>query len=137
MYKNNCRKCGRHIPTSRGLRLCEWCEKAESTPTKNGTAINESVSHKELKDRATSFLLALGCHNVKQEVRKEFVYDVVGWSTKETYVIECGGSKKSKLDNILQKGYTLFIFPYGATEPIRYDKSMSICHCCGAITSLV
>ncbi len=135
MYKSNhCRKCGRHISVHRvRLGLCEWCEKEQSIPHKDGKASNESLAHIKLKDRAVSFLISHGCHPVKKEVHKGFRYDVMGWLENDIYVVECGGCNKDKLDDALYKGYHLFIWPYGASNPIKYDKSMQVCHCCGAI----
>ncbi len=132
-----CRNCGRRIPISRsGIGLCEGCEKANARQIVDGKAPNESPNHTELKGKSGLFLTSLGCTTVSKEVYKIFRWDVMGWkNNNEIHIVECGGTSKHKLDYALLQGYKVYIWPYGASEPTKYDKSMHTCHCCGAIIS--
>ncbi len=122
MYKKyKCPKCSKGCSYWNNGRLCRQCLRAFTIPLRDGHASTEGLAHKELKNRATSFLYALGCHTVRKEVYRHYVYDVMGWGNGHIYVVECGNTPKKRMDIIKKQGYIVYIWTYGALKPVRLE----------------
>jgi len=67
-------------------------------------------------------------------IRKAYyAIDVVGRNGNEKIAIECGGSKSTKLDNLLGLFNEVWVWPYGDIVPYKWIAGNDICQNCGHI----
>ena len=102
----------------------------------------ENARHKNLKDQAIEWLKKRGIEDIELEVRTlkstgerldwiTFKVDIVGRSNSSKIAIECGGSPKSKLNELLPYYDEVWVFPYGQQEPYLWKLGMNLCKNCG------
>ena len=109
-----------------------------------------SQKHEELKKRAMDWLLANGYNDIEIEVKipsssglnrkgkmpfREgmccFIVDIVGRKDGKKIMVECGGSKPTKLDALLPRFDEIWLLPYGESTPIRWQEGTQTCQTCG------
>lgn len=60
-----------------------------------------------------------------------YAVDVVGHAGNKKIAVECGGSRSTKLDNLLGLFNEVWVLPYGETTPFQWHEGMVICQGCG------
>lgn len=100
-----------------------------------------SMRHGVLKGIAGSWLGKRGYTDISFEERIErqnngnkprhYWLDVVGRKCDEVLVIECGGNNEDKLNALGQIFESVWVLPYGETEPYRWEVGTKLCHACG------
>ena len=69
-----------------------------------------------------------------EHLRKPYyAIDIVGRKEGKKVVMECGGSKSIKLDNLLGEFNEVWVLPYGEAEPFQWKMGMELCQNCGHI----
>ena len=110
----------------------------------NLLVVNESQTHRDLKELAMEFLIDLGCKDILEEYvlhysdsqfsRNFFRCDVVGSKEDGTLIaVECGGVARTKLLRMSQLSEIseIYILPYGETKPYKWKRSIRVCKECG------
>ena len=105
--------------------------------------VNESQSHRDLKELAMEFLIDFGCADIVEEYiirstdsqfsRNFFRCDVVGSKDGSLIVVECGGVARTKLLRLNQLAEVagIYVMPYGETKPYKWNRSIRVCKECG------
>ena len=105
-----------------------------------------SEKHNQLVDLAIAWLRSNNYNDIEVEVkvpsdvparsypyRRYYSLDVVGRDGSKKVVVECGGSKSSKLDTLLGLFDEVWVLPYGAKTPYQWETGKDICQNCGHI----
>jgi hypothetical protein len=98
--------------------------------------LSEREQHLVLKQVGIQWLISNGYSNVQLEVKiitkpNHVRADVYGEKDGHIAIVECGGSKDSKLRKASQVAKYIFILPYGFSIPFIWNESMNLCHTCG------
>ena len=110
-----------------------------------------SEKHRKLIELATTWLEENNYNDIEFEVKVPnptgkkysnsdttprkayFALDVIGRNKNKKIVIECGGSKATKLNALLGLFNEVWVLPYGATIPYCWDREKDICQSYGHI----
>ncbi len=98
-----------------------------------------SKEHEKLKLIAASFLQSMGCEDIVEEYviktkqHEQGNYQVDIYAPYEEIVVECGGTHRTKLSYLANHCKSVYILPYGTTEPVLWNNGWKTCSSCGHI----
>jgi len=134
-----CSRCSTTITNYNKSGLCWKCyclAKRFNVQFPN-KAHGQTEEHRQLKDSAMKWLVSAGCSDVKDETsirlakNKRIILDATGRKDGEIWVVECGGSSRKKLDQVLSITSHLFIWPYNHNRPYLFTPDIVVCSSCG------